>query len=128
MYINRATHCCIQLVEIVNDILDFSKLMAGKGQIDKQCLSFKEIIDEINSVMGQRIKEKKQKLHYVIDDKLPSYIVADKQKIVQILVNLVSNSNKFSLVGSRIIVQIEPSKDNTITFSVEDNGIGLSRE
>ncbi len=126
-YTNRAMQCCLELVEIVNDVLDFSRLMSGKATLNNQCFSFKEITDEVTSVLSQRIKEKKQKIRYILDEKLPEYIIADKQKIVQILINLVSNANKFSPVGSRILLQIETS-DSQITFSVEDNGIGMSKE
>lgn len=128
MYINRANHCCVQLVEIVNDILDFSKLVSGKGKINNQCFAFKEIIEEVNAAISQPIKEKKQKLRYILDEQLPEYIISDKQKIIQILINLISNANKFSAVNGRIITQISPHGKDMIEFTVEDNGIGITKE
>ena len=50
-------HCCIQLIELVNDILDFSKLAPGKAQINNECFSMKEFIEEVESVIGHKIKE-----------------------------------------------------------------------
>ena len=126
IFVTNAGNCCIQLAEIINDILDFSKLVAGKGQINNQCFSFKEITEEINSVIGQRLKEKRQKLKYVISKNLPEYIFCDKQKIIQILINLISNANKFTPLGGRIIVNIENKDDVTFECSVEDNGIGMN--
>ena len=126
LYVSNAGNCCIQLAEIINDILDFSKLVAGKGQINNQCFSFKEVTEEINSVIGQRLKEKRQKLKYVISKNLPEYISCDKQKIVQILINLLSNSNKFTPLGGRIIINIENKDNNFLECCVEDNGIGMS--
>ena len=126
VYLNSMTHCCIQLVELINDILDFSKLTTGKAQINNECFSFSEIIDEINSTLGFRLKEKKQKISFVIEENLPKYLISDKHKILQILINLISNSNKFTPIGGRIIVSFSRKNDNQINCSVEDDGIGIT--
>jgi CheY-like chemotaxis protein len=128
MYINSMNHCCIQLVELVNDILDFSKLTTGKPQINNECFSFNEIIEEVNSAIGYRIKEKKQKCRYVIDKDLPEYIVSDKQKIIQVFINLVSNANKFTPVNGRIIITISSKEKDIFVCTVEDDGVGISLE
>lgn len=127
-YLNSMNHCCISLVEIINDILDFSKLSTNKMPINNECVFFKEIINEVNTTMNFRIKEKKQKCKYVLSDDLPEYIITDKQKLVQILINLVSNANKFTPKDGRIIIHILPADNNKIEFSVEDNGIGISKK
>ena len=113
-------------MSLINDILDFSKLATGKAQLKKECFSFKEIIQELNSTLGSRLKEKKQKIHYVLDQNLPEYIISDKLKLLQILINLISNANKFSPINSRIIVNINNDSFDTIKFDVEDFGIGIS--
>lgn len=128
MYIKSVNHCCIQLVELVNDILDFSKLTTGKAQINNECFSFKEIVEEVNSAVGYRITEKKQKCRYSIDEKLPEYIISDKQKIIQILINLVSNANKFTPLNGRLIVTFSAKDSNVLECTVEDNGVGISIE
>ena len=125
-YINSMNICSLQLISLINDILDFSKLATGKAQLKKECFSFKEIIQEINSTLGSRIKEKKQKIHYVLEQNLPDYIISDRLKLSQILINLISNANKFSPSNSRIIVNINTEGFDTIKFTVEDSGIGIS--
>ena len=128
LYINSMNQCCIQLVELVNDILDFSKMSSGKIQINKEYFNIKEIVEEINCTINYRLKEKKQHCHYVYDDNIPKYIISDKQKIIQILINLISNSIKFSHIGARIIVTFNLINKSNIEVSVEDNGIGISKE
>lgn len=128
MYLDSVNHCCIQLVELVNDILDFSKLTSGKAQVNNECFSFKEVIQEIESAIGYRIKEKRQKCRYIVDKAFPEYIITDKQKLTQILINLISNANKFTPQNGRIIVSISTKEDYTIQCTVEDNGIGISLE
>jgi len=126
-YLNSMKICCLQLVELVNDILDFSKLATGKAQINNECFHIKEMIENINSTLEYKLKEKKQKLSYIISKIVPEYIIADKQKILQVLINLISNSIKFSNENCGIIISIDCDEEK-LCFSVEDNGIGISKE
>lgn len=126
-YTGTIVKCCLQLVELVNNVLDLSKLSSGKAKLDNECFTFKEVSEEVSSAVGCQIAEKKQKLLYVKGEDLPDYIVADKQKIIQILINLVSNANKFTKSDGRIIVSVLPLKDNFLEFSVEDNGAGIPK-
>ena len=128
MYITSMNQCCVQLVELVNDILDFSKLTTGKAQINNECVSLKEIFDEVSSAIGYRIKEKRQKCRYTVGPDVPDYIITDKQKLVQIFINLVSNAIKFTPINGRIIVAVIAKSKGVIECSVEDNGIGISLE
>jgi two-component system sensor histidine kinase/response regulator len=127
-YINSMNQCCIRLIELVNDILDFSKLTTGTPHINNECFSLREIFEELKNVLDYRIKEKKQKLHFNVEKNFPEYIISDKKKILQILINLISNSNKFTQSGGTIILSVELKIDNFVEFSVEDNGIGLTEE
>jgi len=134
-YLNSISSCSLQLINLVNNILDFSKLSTGKVKITKEYFSIKEVIDEINSTLSQKIKEKKQTIHYIIDDDVPKFLILDKQKVVQILINLISNSNKYTAPEGRILVNfgIEPIKSchlspaytHSIAISIEDDGIGI---
>lgn len=126
MYLTSMNQCCLQLMQLINDILDFSKLATGKMHINHECFDIREAIDEVNSALGYRIKEKKQKCRYILSKDLPRYIITDKTKLVQIMINLVSNANKFTSIGGKINVTIMPGRDNMIEVSVHDNGIGIS--
>jgi CheY-like chemotaxis protein/anti-sigma regulatory factor (Ser/Thr protein kinase) len=126
-YVNNMNRCCIQLVELVNDILDFSKLASGKVIVNTSFFSLKEVWSDIDSALGNRIREKNQTLRY-IDDNIPEYIITDKNRLTQILINLISNANKFTPQNGIIYVSCEIEEDNTLKFSVEDNGIGISPE
>lgn len=127
-YLNSISSCCLQLISLVNDILDFSKLSSGKIHINNECFSIKEIVDSVSSAISQKIKEKSQKLKFVIDKNLPECIISDSQKIIQILINLVSNANKFTEKEGRIIVSVDQVNYGVLEFRVEDNGMGISSE
>jgi signal transduction histidine kinase/DNA-binding response OmpR family regulator len=127
-YLDSMNQCSIQLIQIINDILDFSKLSSGKMGINNECFKIKEIIDGVLDAMANNIKDKEQNFSVVIDQKLPEFIVADKQKIIQILVNLVLNANKFTDINGNIKVEFHYKPDNILEISVIDTGIGISME
>lgn len=128
IYINQMTTCSLQLVQIFNDVLDMSKLMAGKTEINPSCVSITEIIEEVKCIVGHRITEKQQKFIIILNKSLSRYIITDKQKLVQILVNLISNASKFTPNDGKITLQVNNKAADVIEFSVEDNGIGISEQ
>lgn len=126
-YTDNMYRCSVQLLEIVNDILDFSKLSSGKVSVNNSYFSIKDMIMDIQSVVELKLREKNQKITFIVDDKLPDYITTDRQKLTQILINLVTNSIKFTPIQGRIIVNIFKFEDS-LQISVEDNGVGISLE
>ena len=126
-YLQSMNQCSIQLMQIINDILDFSKLTSGKMGTNTECFTINEVIDAMLDAMGQRIKEKRQTCKFHIDPGVPDFIILDKQKLIQILVNLVSNANKFTDIGGQIDVGIKIHPDlDILHITVKDNGIGIS--
>lgn len=123
--ITSMNQSCFQLLRIINDILDFSNLTLGKTSINSECFVFSDLIEEVKSAVSTRIAEKQQKLIFEFYG-VPPKIVCDKIKLLQILVNLITNANKFTNSNGRILVTIT-SNENTLQFSVEDNGIGIDK-
>lgn len=127
-YLDSMNQCSIQLIQLINDILDFSKLSSGKMGINNECFKIKEIVDSVLDAMGNNIRDKEQNFTVTIDKKLPEFIVADKQKIIQILVNLVLNANKFTDIKGSINVEFVFKPTNILEISVVDTGVGISSE
>lgn len=125
-YLNSMNQCSIQLMQIINDILDFSKLSADKMSTTNDCFSILEVTESVFNAVGQRIKEKGQIYKLNISEKIPEFIILDKQKLIQILVNVVSNANKFTDIGGKITVDIDIIKPYILQVTVNDNGIGIS--
>jgi two-component system sensor histidine kinase/response regulator len=126
-YLKSMNQCSIQLMKIINDVLDFSKLSSGKMGINDECVSIAEVLSIVHNTIKHRIKEKKQQISFKVDAKnIPDLIVIDKQKLIQILINLVSNAYKFSGVGGEIDVLISGNNSGILQISVKDNGIGIS--
>ena len=126
-FLKSQNQCCIQLMKIINDVLDFSKLSSGKMGVNTQCFSLMDVTETVKETMIQRIIEKKQKLEIIFSDKIPEFIIMDKQKLIQIIINLVSNANKFSDIFGCIKIYFDIIS-SMLQITVKDNGIGICKE
>ena len=126
-YLFSMNHCSIQLMQIINDIIDFSKLSSGNMELNNDCVSIKEIMNNVYETLKDRINIKKHKYSIVIENTVPDFIVIDKQKLTQIIINLLSNSINYTLKNGSISINISNTK-NMLQISVTDNGIGISEQ
>lgn len=124
-YLSSVSQCSLQLMQLINDIIDFSKLSSGNMKVTRDYFSIRELLESIYETMKQRIITKKQKFEYKIDKNVPEFIIMDKQKLTQIIINLLSNSINFTNVSGRIDILIQ-NNYNILKIHVVDNGIGIS--
>lgn len=119
-YIQIIMQSCAHLLGIVNDILDISKLEAGKITIENSEFSIRECIEECMVMMRKKASEKNLDLSIVIYNNVPSYIKSDYNRLRQILINLISNSIKFTETGS-IRIEVSIKSNNTINSNSKGN-------
>ncbi|KAL9612329.1 MAG: hypothetical protein Q9167_003062 [Letrouitia subvulpina] len=130
-YADSIRVCADTLLTVINDILDFSKLEAQKMKIDKLPLNFKQTIIEVIRALSH-INAKKG-LETVEDLELDEnlLVLGDQVRLHQILMNLLSNSYKFTAKGSitiRARTEHEDQNTITVTCSIIDTGIGITQE
>lgn len=125
-YIEMMRECSVSLMSIINDILDYSKLEAGKVNLNKECIDLRHIIDSTNDIILSKLHEKNLIYNYNIDNKINFKIKCDPVRIKQVLLNLLSNSIKFTDNGS-IFLDIKLLPDNFIKFSIIDTGCGIEK-
>jgi signal transduction histidine kinase/HAMP domain-containing protein len=114
----------IRLIEIVNDFLDASRLEQGKMQFNSEIFPVENIIESVIYEMGATIKEKNIYLHMTNDlGSLPE-VNADKNKVKQIIYNLVGNAVKFTDKGGITVSAKVVGK--FLELSVSDSGKGMS--
>jgi two-component system sensor histidine kinase/response regulator len=130
-YLTKISGAAQSLLRIINDVLDFSKVEAGQLSLESIRFSLHTVFDDIVGIVGHRTAEKGLELRMDIAPELPPYLVGDPLRLSQILVNLVGNAVKFTQRG-HIAVRAQPVEavgvDLKVRFTVEDTGIGLSRE
>ncbi len=115
------------LLEIINDILDLSKIEAGQTELEAIDFHLPSLLDSVVSILSVRAAEQKSHIAVHIHPEVPHAIRSDPTRLRQILINLVGNAVKFTENGSVEIV-VESDSQNTLLFSVKDNGIGIPKE
>lgn len=114
-----------RLARLINDLLDFQKLEAGKMAFNIIQNDMNETVRDAAKAMNPVVEKKQLKLILELDDKLPN-INFDKDKILQVLANLINNAIKYTEKGS---IKIKTGMDaNTIKVSVIDTGAGMKNE
>jgi len=117
------------LIKIIDDILDFSKIESGKMEIENKVFEIKSCIRDTINFVSPKAMEKNIDLIYFIDPDVPFFIIGDKRRLIQILLNIIDNAVKFTEYGKIYIsvgVVKKDSKSLEIIFSVTDTGIGIS--
>lgn len=127
-YLKTVNESANTLMEIINNILDFSKIESGKLELNSEEIDIILLSNQIINLFKYEANHKKIELLLDIDPNVPKCIRGDSFRLKQILVNLLSNSMKFTFSGhiKLQIVQVEEDKMITkIKFSVIDTGIGI---
>jgi len=130
-FVNSIQSAGENLLAIINDILDLSKIEAGMMRIVVNPFSVRGLIHSIETLFGERVKEKGLTLISRIDADVPDTLIGDATRLTQVLVNLIGNALKFSDQGViSVDVQAEKiSKDRIhLGFTVSDRGIGIGKE
>ena len=111
------------LLDLISDILDMSKIEAGKYDLDVEKFSIAKVIRMAVHMMEGRAVDSSIKMIVDIDNE-DLQVVADRRAVMQILLNLLSNSVKFSPNGGQIDIRCEQG-DPYLKIQVQDNGIGI---
>ena len=124
------------LLHIINDILDFSKIEAGKLELESIPLSLCDVIEGVAETLQPGAAAKHIKTSIFIDPNIPERVLGDPVRIRQILFNLGGNAIKFTQTTPEkpgaIMIRAErfganSEKKTRVRFSVEDDGIGMSK-
>jgi len=121
-----------RLINIINDILDYSKIESGRMEPEEKVFSLKKLLDEIVKSFEVQAYDKGLYLTVDLDPRISDYIIGDHLKLMQVIVNLISNGIKFTEEGG---VHIRVSKLDRaeypailLLFEIIDTGIGIARE
>ncbi len=117
------------LTNIVNEILDFSKMESGKLHIVDEEFDLYEVIEQTRDILFINVLTKNIDLNLIIYSDTPRWVIGDKLRLKQILLNLIGNAIKFTDQGRVVIkVSLEDSHNDQvdIEIAIEDSGIGIS--
>ncbi len=115
------------LLTLINDILDLSKIEAGHIQIQPEPLPLQRLANDIRQLFKPVADERKLDFEIEIAADCPYDIETDRQRLEQVLKNLLANAFKFTERGSVRLV-MTPVGDDRLALAVSDTGIGISAE
>lgn len=121
------------LLSLINDILDMSHIESGKIHLDEKPCSLPDILHGLRNILQADIHKKQLELHIDTVDVLDENIYCDKLRLNQVLLNLLSNSVKYTAAGGIISLRITekagaPTGYAAYEFAIRDTGMGMSEE
>ncbi|MGZ3711885.1 MAG: response regulator [Bdellovibrionota bacterium] len=114
------------LLNLINDILDLSKVEAGKLEIRPESVFLKGVLNRLERTFEALAKEKNLGFEITVDPSVSDALVTDRQRLEQILKNLLSNAFKFTEKG-KVGLHVNRSSNGRISLTVSDTGIGVHK-
>ena len=132
-YLSKISTSSEHLLSLINDILDMSRIESGKVKINENPLHLPDLLHDIRTIVQPNIASKQ--LDFLIDtvDVNDEDIIADKLRLTQILLNILSNGIKFNRIGGTIGIRVKqlktaPKGYGSYQFIIRDTGIGMKPE
>ncbi len=130
--LDKIDEASTHLLGVINDILDMSKIEANKFELSQTEFSFEKMLMRVANVINFRVDEKKQNLIINMAQNMPEAVIADEQRLAQVITNLLSNAVKFTPEQGTITLSASLWREEDglciLLFSVTDTGIGISAE
>lgn len=126
-YLSRIQANADRLTRMLNELLDLSKIEAGKTELRPTVLSIQELIADVLDVLQPLAQQKSITMEVTSLDGIPK-VHADRDKLYEVLANLVDNAIKFTPSGGRIQIGTKVLNDRYIRVEVSDTGCGIPEE
>ena len=127
-YIIRAAKGVDRLISIVKDLDLITQFESGIKTVDKSKFNIYELVDNVFELMEFEAEKNNISLQTEKDENNPNYVYADKERIIQVLTNLVVNSIKYGTENGFTKVIVENSDNENLLIKVIDNGEGIEEE
>jgi PAS domain S-box-containing protein len=127
-FLESINNAADNLLVVINDILDFSKIESGQFDLESIGFNLPDLLTQISNMLTTKTEEKGLKFILKTDPAIAPVLIGDPFRIHQILLNLLSNSIKFTDHGDvSLLCRVDESNDNeqTIELIVSDTGVGI---
>ncbi|WP_298029588.1 response regulator [uncultured Dysosmobacter sp.] len=132
-YLGKISVSSEHLLSLINDVLDMSRIESGKVKIEEKDVHLPDVLHDLRTIIQTNVHAKQLEIFIDTADVVHEDIICDKLRLNQVLLNLVSNSVKFTKPGGMISIRVieksdAPSGYASYVFRVKDSGIGMSKE
>lgn len=118
----------VRLVNLMNDLDEISKLESGQQLLYKQNFIIQDLIREVFDSLSIHTRDKSIRTSIKKGCESPIYVFADKERIKQVLINLVSNSIKYGKINGNIVASVYHTDETHVLVEISDDGIGIEEE
>ena len=132
-YLNKISVSSHHLLSLINDVLDMSRIESGKMTLSESDVHLPDLIHDLRTIVQPNITARRQEFFVDTENVISEDVVADKLRLSQVLLNILSNAIKFTPAGGIISMRVieKPSEREGFAdfeFRIKDNGIGMSPE
>jgi PAS domain S-box-containing protein len=126
-HIDQILHAGWYLLKLINEILDLAQIESGKLSLSPEAISLAEVMVECQTMIDPQRQKRDIKMTFPQFD-TPCFVSADRTRLKQVLINLLSNSIKYNQPGGKVVVDCTTSTPERTRISVRDTGAGLTPE
>jgi two-component system sensor histidine kinase VicK len=116
-----------RMTRLIQDLLQLSRLDAKRVTLNRKITSIPKILEEVVDRFSFQTKQKQIELGLKIENLLPT-VIADRDKLTQVLDNILSNAVKYTPEGGKITIGAKKRSDGMVEVVVEDTGIGIPKK
>ncbi len=127
-FVGKAQANVQRLVQLLNDVDSITNLEINKDPILKQSFVIQDLISEAVNNLNVKWIKKNIQFHFKKGTEAPTYVFADKNKIYQVIVNILSNASKYGKIDGEIVASVYAIEEQKILIEFTDDGIGIAEE
>lgn len=124
--VNQIVSAGSHLLKLINEVLDISRIEAGRLSISKEPVDVIDVVKEVTSLLQPLANQNKIRM-ILPDFNAEAYAIADHQRLLQVILNLITNAIKYNVENGTVEVEVTSSSEN-LRLRVRDTGIGISPE
>lgn len=124
-FLSNANRNVDRLVDLVNDLDEITKLEMGELPLNKQAFIIQDLVKEVYELLSIKIQAKNIKATIKKGCESPLRVFADKEKIKQVLINLVENATKYGKENGHITASFYKTDDGNVLIEISDDGLGI---
>lgn len=131
VYLEKISESARHLLSLINDILDMSRIESGRLVLRKEEFSLRDMLEQINTMVMAQCADKGLDYECTVKDGVSDHYIGDDTKLKQVLINILSNSVKFTEAPGRVTLSVERTavygNHSSIKFCIKDTGIGMEK-
>ena len=121
------------LLQLINNVLDMSRIESGRMVLEESWVNIREIVHEVTDFMKPEILAREHEYEFRVGENIPGYVLCDRLRVTQLLLNILSNAVKYTPKQGRIRLSVAegigaPQGYFALEFVISDTGIGMSRD